>query len=108
MLRSFAFSDVYRVMLGSPSRETLINAIQDQGVRNGDSLRQMLREDGSRVHVIVVFIDGEVLQRLALLGHVELIQIDNISARLRSAPSMPGVGDPGARAYARRVYGMAA
>lgn len=91
MLRSFIDSDIYRVMLGSEQHETL-SALFGQFGLQPEGVRLMRRDDGSAVHVAMVLLDGETLERVALSQRVMMMQIDNISARLRAVPSLPGGG----------------
>lgn len=106
MLRSFIFSDVYRVMLGCANREALLEAIGKQNVNHHGALREMTRADDSRVFVVTLFVDGEALEVLSLQDNLEMMQIDNISARLRAVPTLPRLGDrPGTRVLAPRAFG---
>lgn len=90
MLRAFVAADIYRVMLGASSVDTLRRALADHRLPAESSLRQMRRDDGSGVWVAVVLVDGDTLERISLLQSLSLMQVDNISARLRAAPSLPG------------------
>jgi hypothetical protein len=107
MLRSFIETDVYRVMLGSESREQLLCGLQDLSWQPAGEIRRMRRDDGSGVYVAMQFIDGAVLEQLSLRGELLLMQVDNISARLRVAPSLPG-GSAYAGGDDQRRYGYAA
>ncbi len=107
MLRTFIESDVYRVMLGSESRELLVSGMRAISRSVEGDIRRMRRDDGSGVYVTTLFVDGGALERLALRGELTVMQIDNISARLRSAPSLPG-GSDYVGGYAYRRYGYAA
>ncbi|WP_293369110.1 hypothetical protein [Nevskia sp.] len=90
MLGAFVAADIYRVMLGSNQADSLSRALETYRLPTEHSLRQMRRDDGSGVWVAVVLIDGETLERISLLQALSLMQIDNISARLRAAPTLPG------------------
>lgn len=104
MLRAYAAADIYRVMLGAGSMDGLSRALDEYRLPAEGSMRQMRRDDGSGVWVVVVLVDGETLERISLLESLSLMQIDNISARLRSIPTLPGSGmslsSPGRRALA--------
>lgn len=84
MQHTFAFTDVYRVMLGSEDGRQLQAAIQGQGISLDEAPRLMQRDQHS-VYVTTLILDGETLQRLALSGVIELISVDNISERLRAS-----------------------
>lgn len=90
MLRAFVAADIYRVMLGASSVDTLRRALADHRLPAESSLRQMRRDDGSGVWVAVVLVDGDTLERISLLQSLSLMQVDNISARLRAMPTLPG------------------
>ena len=90
MRSTFASADIYRVMLGSCRVETLSRALEEYRVPAEGSLRQMRRDDGSGVWVATVLVDGDTLERISLLQALSLMQVDNISARLRAVPSLPG------------------
>lgn len=90
MRSTFAAADIYRVMLGTHRVDTLSRALEDYRLPAEGSLRQMRRDDGSGVWVAVVLVDGETLERISLLQTLSLMQVDNISARLRAVPSLPG------------------
>ena len=107
MLRAFIESDVYRVMLGSESRERLLAGLHGLSRQPAGEIRRMRRDDGSGVYVSTLFIDGGALEQVALSDELMVMQVDNISARLRAAPSLPGGADY-AGGYAQRRYGYAA
>ncbi|MBA4286279.1 MAG: hypothetical protein C0434_12180 [Xanthomonadaceae bacterium] len=90
MLRSFVADDIYRVMLGANRLDTLNRTLQEYALPAEGSLRQLRRDDGSGVWVVVVLIDGDMLERISLHQALSLMQIDNISARLRAVPTLPG------------------
>lgn len=90
MLRSFVADDIYRVMLGANRLDTLNHTLQEHALAAEGSLRQLRRDDGTGVWVVVVLIDGDMLERISLLQALSLMQIDNISARLRAVPTLPG------------------
>lgn len=90
MLSTFAAADIYRVMLGTCRVDTLSRALDEYRLPAEGSLRQMRRDDGSGVWVATVLVDGETLERISLLQTLSLMQIDNISARLRAVPTLPG------------------
>lgn len=90
MLRSFAAADIYRVMLGTDRIDTLSRTLDEYRLPAEGSLRQMRRDDGSGVWVATVLVDGDTLERISLLQALSLMQVDNISARLRAVPSLPG------------------
>ena len=111
MLRSFIDSDIYRVMLGGEQRETLTALFEQFGLQHDGELRLMRRDDGSGVYVATVLLDGDVLERVSLSQRVMMMQIDNISARLRAVPSLPGGGSAERSprfAPSRPPYGIAA
>jgi len=87
MQRTFAFTDVYRVMLGSGDGRRLQAVIQGQGISLDEAPRLMQR-DQQAIYVATLILDGETLQNLALLGAIELISIDNISERLRASDAV--------------------
>ena len=107
MMRTFIENDIYRVMLGCESRERLLAGLDEFSRQPVGEIRSLRRDDGSLVHVAVQFLDGACLERLALHGELLLMQIDNISARLRAEPSLPGCGGRSA-GYAQRQFGYAA
>jgi hypothetical protein len=107
MLRSFIEADVYRVMLGCESRELLLAGVRGQKLEPEGSVRCMRRDDGSGVYVVTLFADGGSLERLALHGELLLMQVDNISARLRAVPTLPGAGEY-VGGYSYRQCGYAA
>lgn len=90
MLRSFIADDIYRVTLGSDAIEPLSRTLGDHGLRADGTLRRMHRDDGTGVWMARVLIDGNTLQHIALQARLMLMQIDNISARLRAGPELPG------------------
>ncbi len=90
MLRSFIADDVYRVTLGSDAIEPLSRTLGEYGLRPEGTLRRMRRDDGSGIWMAQVLIDGDTLQHVALQARLSLMQIDNISARLRAAPELSG------------------
>ncbi|WP_022978372.1 hypothetical protein [Nevskia ramosa] len=90
MLRSFIADDIYRVTLGSDAIEPLSRTLGDHGLRPDGTLRRMHRDDGTGVWMAQVLVDGNTLQHIALQARLMLMQIDNISARLRAAPELPG------------------
>lgn len=92
MLSTFVAADVYRVMLGAGRLDALSQTLQAYALPAEGSLRQLRRDDGSGVWVVTVLIDGETLERISLLQALSLMQIDNISARLRAVPTLPGGG----------------
>jgi|GEM_PF-4310911 len=109
MLRSFIQSDVYRIMLGCESRETMLAAIAEHAINHDGGIRVMRRDDGAEIAVTVLFLDGDVLEKLALCEHLKLLQVDNISARLRAVPPLPNMRDSDrSRAFVRRAFGQAA
>ncbi|WP_292998834.1 hypothetical protein [Nevskia sp.] len=111
MLRSFIDSDIYRVMLGSEQPEALSDVFLQFGLQHEGNIRLMRRDDGSGVHVAMVLVDGDTLERIALSQRVMMMQIDNISARLRAVPSLPGGGSAERTprfAPLRLPYGVAA
>ena len=109
MLRSFVVDDIYRVMLGCEAIEPLARTLGEHGLRSEGPMRQMHRDDGSSVWVSVVLVDGDTLEQIALHAALMLMQIDNISARLRATPALPGGGERAPRyAPARQRYGVAA
>ena len=57
-----------------------------------------------------MLIDGEALERIALQARLVLMQIDNISARLRAIPALPGSDDDRSPhdALGPRHFGVAA
>lgn len=103
MLPSFIADDIYRVTLGSDVAEPLIRLLGQYGLRpdgaNGQP-RCMCRDDGSSVWMSRMLIDGEALERIALQARLVLMQIDNISARLRAIPALPGSEGDRSRHYA--------
>lgn len=90
MLRSYIADDIYRVMLGSDEVELLDRALGEHELRSEGPVRQMRRDDGSGVWVSVALVDGETLERISLRASLMMMQVDNISARLRATPSLPG------------------
>lgn len=92
MLRSYAADDIYRVMLGADRLDTLSRTLNAHAVPAEGPLRLLRRDDGSDVWVVVALIDGDTLERLSLLQQLSLIQIDNISARLRQVPTRTAGG----------------
>lgn len=96
MLGSFIATDIYRVLLGTRDHDTLAQLLDRYRLQAESALRQMRREDGTEVWVASVLIEGEALQRIALGQIASLVQVDNISARLRlpdeSKPLFPSRG----------------
>lgn len=90
MLGSFIADDIYRVMLGASHHDSLSRVLDEHRLPAEGSLRQMRRDDGSGVWVGVVLVDGETLEQITLRQRVSLMQVDNISARLRARPALPG------------------
>lgn len=90
MLGSFISDDVYRVMLAAGERDALARVLDHYQLHAEGALRQMQRDDGSGVWVAVTLVDGATLERIGLCRAVSLMQVDNISARLRAAPARPG------------------
>lgn len=109
MLRSFIANDIYRVLLGSDAIEPLARTLGEHGLRSEAPMRQMRRDDGSSVWTSTVLVDGDSLERIALQAVLRLMQIDNISARLRATPELPGSGGQRAQRYApvQRHFGAA-
>lgn len=91
MLRAFIAADIYRVMLGCEAIEPLARALGEHGLRSDGPMRQMHRDDGSSLWMSVVLVDGETLEQITLQRMLDLLQIDNISARLRATPETSGV-----------------
>lgn len=94
MLGSFISDDVYRVMLGACERAVLACVLADHQLFAEGELRQMRRDDGSGIWVAVTLVDGATLERIGLRQSLSLMQVDNISARLRAGPSLPGEVSP--------------
>lgn len=83
MLGSFIAADIYRVMLGAREQAALAELLDRHQLQAEAELRPMRRDDGTGVWVAVVLVEGETLQRIALGQVASLMQVDNISARLR-------------------------
>lgn len=94
MLRSFIADDIYRVTLGSEAIEPLARILGEHGLRAAAPMRQMRRDDGSSVWMSAVLVDGDTLERIALHAALRLMQVDNVSARLRATPEWPVSGGP--------------
>lgn len=94
MLGSFISDDVYRVMLGACERAVLACVLADHQLFAEGELRKMRRDDGSGIWVAVTLVDGATLERIGLRQSLSLMQVDNISARLRAGPSLPGEVSP--------------
>lgn len=104
MLGSFIESDVYRVLLGCSEREGLIEAIRRESLSHDGHVRAMRCDDGAAITVATLFVDGLALQKLSLWPELRLLQVDNISARLRAVPP-PRKGEPGSNylSFASRI-----
>jgi len=100
MLRSFIADDIYRVTLGSDAIDPLSRTLGEHGLRPDGTLRRMHRDDGTGVWMAQVLVDGNTLQHIALQARLMLMQIDNISARLRAGPELAGSAGECAMDYA--------
>lgn len=93
MLGSFIATDIYRAMLGTRDHDRLAELLDAYGLLAENALRLMRRDDGTEVWVTTVLLEGEALQRIALGQVASVMQVDNISARLRlpveSRPPFP-------------------
>lgn len=107
MLPTFSANDIYRVMLGSDTLLPVARTLGEHSLRSEGPMRQMRRDDGRCVWVSVALIDGATLERISLLAAVQLMQIDNVSARLRAAPAIPG-REPLSRLASAQRLGIAA
>ncbi|GAC1631671.1 MAG: hypothetical protein NVS9B10_25320 [Nevskia sp.] len=106
MLRSFIEADVYRIMLGCEQGEVLLEAIQRHQINHDGSVRVMRRGEDCELTVCTLFVDGEILQKLALLDALHILQVDNVSARLRAVPTMRD--DDGRLTIAFQTFGAMA
>lgn len=109
MMRSFIAADVYRIMLGCEQREPLLDAIRRHDINHDGTLRVMHRGEDRQMTVCVLFVEGDTLQKLALCDALHILQVDNISARLRAVPALPTMRDAGQGVVeVRQVFGRAA
>lgn len=106
MYSQFVATDIYRAMLGCGCDQQLRQTLGKYSLSSRGGARMLRRDDGATIHVVTVLVDGGVLAQLAEQGVVAVMQLDNVSARLRAEPELPG-GDY-AHGYLRPRYGYAA